>query len=74
MYIRALEDARRARDVLSNQVNENEKKLKTLDTAQRLEDLSGAERAMRAIETERDEILEEVNNNAVSQKAIADER
>jgi len=73
---RDLDEARQSRDDLANQVKENEKKLKNLeaDFAQMQEDLGGAERARRAIEGERDELLEELNNNATNKSALAEER
>lgn len=38
------------------------------------EDLSAAERARRAIEQERDELLEELNSNSSTKQAVAEER
>lgn len=38
------------------------------------EDLGAAERARRAIEQERDELLEELNNNQSAKSAFSDER
>ena len=38
------------------------------------EDLGAAERARRAIEQERDELLEELNNNQNAKTAFSDER
>ena len=38
------------------------------------EDLNTAERARRAIEAERDELLEELNNNTSAKTAVAEER
>ena len=57
-------------------MKENEKKLKNLegDFMQMQEDLSAAERARRSIETERDELLEELNNNTAAKNAVAEER
>ena len=57
-------------------MKENEKKLKNLegDFLQMQEDLSAAERARRSIETERDELLEELNNNTAAKSAVAEER
>ena len=71
-----LNESRASRDDLSNQVKENEKKLKQLeaDFLQMQEDLAAAERARRAIEQERDELLEELNSNSAVKAAIAEER
>ena len=71
-----LDESRASRDDLSNQVKENEKKLKQLETEflQMQEDLAAAERARRAVEQERDELLEELNSNSAVKAAIAEER
>jgi len=73
---RDLDDARAIRDDLAAQIKENEKKLKTLEAEfmQMQEDLGAAERARRAIEQERDELLEELNNNQSAKSAFSDER
>lgn len=73
---RDLDDARAIRDDLAAQIKENEKKLKTLEAEfmQMQEDLGAAERARRAIEQERDELLEELNNNQNAKSAFSDER
>ena len=44
------------------------------DFLQMQEDLGAAERARRAIETDRDELLEELNNNSAAKTAVAEER
>lgn len=71
-----LDESRASKDDLSNQVKENEKKLKQLETdfLQMQEDLAAAERARRAVEQERDELLEELNSNSAVKAAIAEER
>ena len=71
-----LDESRASKDDLSNQVKENEKKLKQLETEflKMQEDLAAAERARRAIEQERDELLEELNSNSAVKAAIAEER
>eukprot|EP00794_Sanderia_malayensis_P008852 gene8852-9800_t len=73
---RDLEDTRQSRDDLAAQVRENEKKLKALeaDFMQMQEDLSSAERARKAVEAERDELLEEINNNTASKNLMAEEK
>jgi len=73
---RDLDDARAIRDDLAAQIKENEKKLKTLEGEfmQMQEDLGAAERARRAIEQERDELLEDLNNNQNAKTMFADER
>ncbi|XP_065065923.1 myosin-10-like isoform X1 [Rhopilema esculentum] len=73
---RDLEDARHSRDELTGQVRDNEKKLKALeaDFMQMQEDLSSAERARKAIEAERDELLEEINNNSTNRNLMAEEK
>jgi len=73
---RDLDDARAIRDDLAAQIKENEKKLKTLEAEfiQMQEDLGAAERARRAIEQERDELLEELNNNTSAKSAFSEDR
>ena len=44
------------------------------DFLQMQEDLGAAERARRAIEAERDELLEDLNNNSAAKTAVAEER
>ena len=57
-------------------MKENEKKLKGLEAEflQMQKDIAAAERARRSIETERDELLEELNNNTAAKSAVAEER
>lgn len=63
---RDAEEARAARDELATSSKDAERKVKTLeaDLMQVTEDLAASERAKRAAEAERDELQEEINNNA----------
>ena len=65
-YQRDAEEARSSREEIAQQCKEAEKKVKGLE-AEALamsEDLSASERARKTAEAERDDLLEEINNNA----------
>lgn len=63
---RDAEEARAARDEYAASAKESERKIKSLEAEliQLSEDLAAAERSRRLAETERDELQEEINNNA----------
>ena len=63
--MRDADEARVGREELQGIAKEAERKLKTLEAEllQMGEDLSASERQRRAVETERDELLEEMNTN-----------
>lgn len=73
---RETEEARAARDELAANSKEVERKIKGLeaDVMQLTEDLTGSERARRVAETERDELQEELNNNANKGTILLDEK
>lgn len=63
---RDAEEARAAREEMATIAKETERKVKNLEAEllQLTEDLAGVERQKRAAEAERDELQEEINNNA----------
>ncbi|XP_058796556.1 myosin heavy chain, non-muscle isoform X2 [Phymastichus coffea] len=73
---RETEEARAARDELAASSKELERKVKGLeaDVMQMTEDLTSSERARRVAETERDELQEEINNNANKGTILLDEK
>ncbi|CAB0032260.1 unnamed protein product [Trichogramma brassicae] len=73
---RETEEARVARDELAATAKEAERKIKGLeaDVLQLTEDLTSSERAKRVAETERDELQEELNNNANKSTILLDEK
>ncbi|XP_011503112.1 PREDICTED: myosin heavy chain, non-muscle isoform X2 [Ceratosolen solmsi marchali] len=73
---RETEEARAARDELAAASKEVERKVKGLeaDVMQLTEDLTNSERARRVAETERDELQEELNNNANKGTILLDEK
>uniref|UniRef100_A0A8C7R7K3 Myosin-9 n=1 Tax=Oncorhynchus mykiss TaxID=8022 RepID=A0A8C7R7K3_ONCMY len=64
--LRELEDTRMSRDEIMAQAKENEKKLKSMeaDMIQMTEELASAERVKRQAQQERDELQDEINNQA----------
>ncbi|XP_049817618.1 myosin heavy chain, non-muscle isoform X2 [Aethina tumida] len=74
--LRDAEEARAARDELAAGSKEAEKKAKQLEAEvlQLTEDLASSERARRAAETERDELLEEINNGSNKAGLLIDEK
>ncbi|XP_076652683.1 myosin heavy chain 10 isoform X3 [Halictus rubicundus] len=73
---RETEEARAARDELAANAKETERKVKSLeaDLMQLTEDFASSERARRAAENERDELQEELNNNANKGTLMLDEK
>lgn len=64
--VREAEEARAARDEFATSAKESERKIKSLeaDLLQVGEELAASERARRTAENERDELQEEISNNA----------
>ncbi|XP_073350325.1 myosin-9-like isoform X2 [Pagrus major] len=75
MY-RELEDTRMSREEILAQSKESEKKLKAMeaDMLQMQEELAAAERVKRQAQLERDELQDEMNNQAAKNAQIAEER
>ncbi|XP_033337825.1 myosin heavy chain 10 isoform X5 [Megalopta genalis] len=73
---RETDEARAARDELAASAKETERKVKSLeaDLMQLTEDFASSERARRAAENERDELQEELNNNANKGTLMLDEK
>ncbi|KAF7658076.1 hypothetical protein LDENG_00017600 [Lucifuga dentata] len=74
--VRELEDTRMSREEILAQSKETEKKLKGMeaDMIQMQEELAAAERAKRQAQQERDELQDEINNQAGKNAQIAEER
>ncbi|XP_054614699.1 myosin-9-like isoform X1 [Dunckerocampus dactyliophorus] len=74
--IRELDDTRMSREDILAQSKENEKKLKGMeaDMLQMQEEVAAAERAKRQAQQERDELQDEMNNQASKNAQIAEER
>ncbi|MED6235047.1 Myosin-9 [Ataeniobius toweri] len=74
--IRELEDTRMSRDEILTQSKETEKKLKGMeaDMIQMQEELAAAERVKRQAQQERDELQDEINNQAAKNAQAAEER
>ncbi|XP_075888707.1 myosin-9-like isoform X2 [Nelusetta ayraudi] len=74
--IRELEDTRMSRDEILAQSKENEKKLKGMeaDMLQMQEELAAAERVKRQAQQERDELQDEINNQASKNAQVVEER
>ncbi|XP_038146325.1 myosin-9-like isoform X1 [Cyprinodon tularosa] len=74
--IRELEDTRLSRDEILTQSKETEKKLKAMeaDMIQMQEELAAAERVKRQAQQERDELQDEINNQAAKNAQVAEER
>ncbi|XP_055753841.1 myosin-9-like isoform X3 [Salvelinus fontinalis] len=74
--LRELEDTRMSRDEIMAQAKENEKKLKSIeaDMIQMTEELASAERVKRQAQQERDELQDEINNQAAKNALIAEEK
>uniref|UniRef100_A0AAX7US05 Myosin-9 n=1 Tax=Astatotilapia calliptera TaxID=8154 RepID=A0AAX7US05_ASTCA len=68
--IRELDDTRLSRDEILTQSKETEKKLKGMeaDMLQMQEELAAAERVKRQAQQERDELQDEINNQAVAEE------
>uniref|UniRef100_A0A4W5LWK6 Myosin-9 n=1 Tax=Hucho hucho TaxID=62062 RepID=A0A4W5LWK6_9TELE len=71
--LRELEDTRMSRDEIMAQAKENEKKLKSMeaDMIQMTEELASAERVKRQAQQERDELQDEINNQAEKRRLEA---
>uniref|UniRef100_A0A6Q2XJJ3 Myosin-9 n=1 Tax=Esox lucius TaxID=8010 RepID=A0A6Q2XJJ3_ESOLU len=71
--LRELEDTRMSRDEIMAQAKENEKKLKSMeaDMIQMTEELAAAERVKRQAQQERDELQDEINNQAEKRRLEA---
>uniref|UniRef100_A0A6Q2XGX2 Myosin-9 n=1 Tax=Esox lucius TaxID=8010 RepID=A0A6Q2XGX2_ESOLU len=74
--LRELEDTRMSRDEIMAQAKENEKKLKSMeaDMIQMTEELAAAERVKRQAQQERDELQDEINNQAAKNALVAEEK
>ncbi|XP_061741309.1 myosin-9-like isoform X1 [Nerophis ophidion] len=74
--IRELDDTRMSREEILAQSKESEKKLKGMeaDMLQMQEEVAAAERAKRQAQLERDELQDEMNNQAAKNAQIAEER
>ncbi|XP_061731420.1 myosin-9-like [Nerophis ophidion] len=74
--IRGLDDTRMSREEILAQSKESEKKLKGMeaDMLQMQEEVAAAERAKRQAQLERDELQDEMNNQATKNAQIAKER
>ncbi|XP_074553570.1 myosin-9-like isoform X1 [Halichoeres trimaculatus] len=74
--IRELEDTRMSREEILAQSKETEKKLKGMeaDMLQMQEEVAAAERAKRQAQQERDELQDEINNQAAKNAQAAEER
>eukprot|EP00064_Thunnus_orientalis_P005996 superscaffoldBa00000604_g6010 len=74
--VRELEDTRISREEILAQSKETEKKLKGMeaDMLQMQEELAAAERVKRQAQQERDELQDEINNQATKNAQIAEER
>uniref|UniRef100_A0AAQ5ZEQ6 Myosin-9 n=1 Tax=Amphiprion ocellaris TaxID=80972 RepID=A0AAQ5ZEQ6_AMPOC len=74
--MRELDELRLARDEAVNLAKESEKKYKTLeaDTLHFQEDLATAERVKRQVQTERDELQDEITNSNTKNSLLADEK
>ncbi|XP_056144693.1 myosin-9-like isoform X2 [Lampris incognitus] len=74
--IRELEDTRMSREEILAQAKETEKKLKGMeaDMIQMQEELAAAERVKRQAQQERDELQDEINNQASKNAQIAEEK
>ncbi|XP_062336414.1 myosin-9 isoform X2 [Osmerus eperlanus] len=74
--LRELEDTRQSRDEILAQAKENEKKIKSMeaDMIQMQEELAAAERVKRQAQQERDELQDEINNQASKNSLIAEEK
>ncbi|XP_075870455.1 myosin-10 isoform X2 [Nelusetta ayraudi] len=75
-YQRELEEARASRDDIFSQSKENEKKLKALEAEilQLQEDHAASERARRHAEQEREELADEISNNASGKSSLLEEK
>ncbi|KAM3598487.1 uncharacterized protein V6R79_018664 [Siganus canaliculatus] len=73
---RELEDTRMSREEILAQSKETEKKLKGMeaDMLQMQEEVAAAERAKRQAQLERDELQDEINNQAAKNAQVAEER
>ncbi|XP_037646930.1 myosin-9-like isoform X1 [Sebastes umbrosus] len=73
---RELEDTRMSREEILAQSKESEKKLKGMeaDMIQMAEELAAAERVKRQAQQERDELQDEINNQATKNAQVAEER
>ncbi|KAG7239737.1 hypothetical protein INR49_028568, partial [Caranx melampygus] len=74
--VRELEDTRMSREEILAQSKETEKKLKGMeaDMIQMQEELAAAERVKRQAQQERDELQDEINNQAAKNAQAAEER
>nr|XP_061805157.1 myosin-9-like isoform X3 [Nerophis lumbriciformis] len=74
--IRELDDTRLSREDILAQSKETEKKLKSMEAEmlQMQEELAAAERVKRQAQQERDELQDEINNQATKNAQVAEER
>uniref|UniRef100_A0A8C1M9R7 Myosin-9 n=1 Tax=Cyprinus carpio TaxID=7962 RepID=A0A8C1M9R7_CYPCA len=73
--LRELEDTRLSREEILAQSKENEKKVKSMEAEMiQLQELAAAERAKRQAQQERDELQDEINNQAAKGSLGSEER
>ncbi|KAM6940573.1 myosin-10-like [Xenentodon cancila] len=74
--MKELDELRLSRDEAVNEAKETERKLKTLeaDALQFQEDLATAERLKRQVQTERDELQDEINGSNTKNSSLAEEK
>ncbi|MED6286786.1 Myosin-9 [Characodon lateralis] len=74
--LRELEELRLSRDDAVNEAKETEKKLKSMeaDALHFQEDLATADRVKRQLQTERDELQDEINNSNTKNSVLLDEK
>ncbi|XP_040927030.1 myosin-9-like isoform X2 [Betta splendens] len=75
-YMKEMDDLRLSRDEAVNTSKETEKKLKALeaDTMHLHEDLANAERLKRQIQSERDELMDEINSSNSKNSLLAEDK
>ncbi|XP_038129419.1 myosin-9-like [Cyprinodon tularosa] len=74
--LRELDELRLSRDEAANQAKESERKLKSMeaDALRFQEDLATADRLKRQLQTERDELQDEVNGSNTKNSLLSDEK
>ncbi|KAM4751220.1 myosin-9-like [Anableps anableps] len=74
--LRELEELRLSRDEAVNEAKETEKKLKSMeaDALRFQEDLATADRLKRQLQTERDELQDEINSSNAKNSSLSDEK
>uniref|UniRef100_A0A668A0N4 Myosin-9 n=1 Tax=Myripristis murdjan TaxID=586833 RepID=A0A668A0N4_9TELE len=73
--VRELEDTRLSREEILAQAKETEKKLKSMEAEMiQMQELAAAERVKRQAQQERDELQDEINNQATKNAQVAEEK